>query len=126
MHLLTSGEAEDLDEDISLDQDGVSEFLSRLRQSEGIKSLKPAALDPKDFSDHDLCLTLEEVRRRGWAVAAYNVSDVEALISDDVDPTLTDDEIRAWLLDNQGHLQHGMCAAMHDAVNAEWSRSDEG
>jgi len=32
VHLLASGEAEDLDEDISLDQDGVQEPLGRLRQ----------------------------------------------------------------------------------------------
>ena len=71
-------------------------------------SLNPAVFDPKDLSDHDLCLALEEMRRRGWAVAAYDVSDVEALISDDLDPAPTDDEIRAWAQDNQDELQHGM------------------
>jgi hypothetical protein len=88
-------------------------------------ALLPVAFDPKELADHDLCLALEEMRRRGWAVAAYDVSDVEALISDDVDPAPTDDEIRAWLQDNQDELQHGMCAAMHEAINAEWnSRGD--
>ena len=63
-------------------------------------ALVPVACDPKEFSDHDLCLALEEMRRRGWAVTAYDVSDLEVLISDDVDPVPTDDEIRAWLQDN--------------------------
>jgi glutamate/tyrosine decarboxylase-like PLP-dependent enzyme len=89
-------------------------------------ALLSVAFDPKELSNHDLCLALEEMRRRGWAVAAYDVDDVDALISDDVDPAPTDEEIRAWLKDNQDDLQDSMCAAMHEAINAEWNRRDDG
>ena len=34
----------------------------------------------------------------------------------------TMDDIRAWLKDNQD----SMCAAMHEAINAEWNRRDDG
>jgi hypothetical protein len=57
VHLLASGEAEDLNEDISLDQDGVQELLDRLRQSSGIASKalqhlrKFADKQDKDMSD---------------------------------------------------------------------------
>jgi hypothetical protein len=150
VHALASGEADDLQEDISVDQNGVSELLNQLGKSDGIKipallhlrrfaewiavyqsravtysskdeaerlstpdriALLPVAFDPKELSDHDLCLALEEMRR-GWAVAAYDVSNLEALISEDVAPAPTDEEIRAWLQNNQDELQHGMCAAM--------------
>ena len=50
VHDLASGEAEDLREDISLDEDGVSELLDRLRQSDGIKM--PALLHLRRFADN--------------------------------------------------------------------------
>jgi hypothetical protein len=57
VHLLASGEAEGLNEDISLDQDGVQELLDRLRLSDGIASnallhlRKFAAKQDRDMSD---------------------------------------------------------------------------
>ncbi|WP_262267227.1 MULTISPECIES: hypothetical protein [Microvirga] len=124
VHLLASGEAEDLNEDISLDQDGVQELLDRLRHSDGVvpHAPPPVPFDPAELSHHDLCLALEEMRRRGWAVAAYDVNDVDALISDSIELAPTDEEIRTWLKDNQDDLQDRMCAAMHEAINAEWNR----
>ena len=101
------------------------EEAERLSTADRI-ALLPVAFDPKELSNHDLCLALEEMRRRGWAVAAYDVDDVDALISDDVDPAPTDEDIRTWLKDNQDDLQDGMCAAMQASINAEWNRSDEG
>jgi hypothetical protein len=49
VHLLASGEAEGLNEDISLDQDGVQELLNRLRKSDGIAS--KALLHLRMFAD---------------------------------------------------------------------------
>jgi hypothetical protein len=57
VHRLASGEAEGLNEDISLDQDGVQELLDRLRQSDGIASTallhlrKFAVKQDRDMSD---------------------------------------------------------------------------
>ncbi|EIM26925.1 hypothetical protein [Microvirga lotononidis] len=82
----------------------------------------PSPFDPTKLSHRDLCLALEEMRRRGWAVAAYDVNDVDALISDSIEPAPTDEEIRTWLKANQDDHQDGMCAAMHEAINAEWNR----
>ena len=50
VHALASGEADDLQEDISLDQDGVSELLNQLRQSDGIQM--SALLHLRRFADN--------------------------------------------------------------------------
>ncbi|MBD2745948.1 hypothetical protein IC232_04465 [Microvirga sp. BT688] len=50
VHALASGEADDLQEDISLDKDGVSELLNQLRQSDGIEMA--ALLHLRRFADN--------------------------------------------------------------------------
>ena len=70
-------------------------------------------IDTSKLTDHDLQHCLEEMRKRGWAVAAYAADDLsEGPLSKDDEADVQPDHYAAFMKDNRDDIEDAMCEAV--------------
>jgi hypothetical protein len=80
----------------------------------------PAAFDAAALSDDDLCRCLEAMRKRGWAVAAYDVAALGEGPCQDENGDYDEESVGGYLEENREALEEIMCNAIWEHVSGDY------
>lgn len=99
---------------------GMRISYGELRAVKAAMAVPAPAFDAAALSDDDLCRCLEAMRKRGWAVAAYDVAALGEGPCQDEQGDYDEASVGEYLAENREALENIMCESIWEHVSGDY------